>query len=322
MTAARLGPVALDLCFPCGGVWFDYQELAEVVRAGAPVLRKLAERIPAGTRKLVTRPHRDERCPVCRVPLVYTEYASMPGDAMLACALCEGFYVETVTLQRIADRLERQAPKPQQAAPPPVQQPAPVTAAAVPSAPVTSPWGAPIPAAAAAPAPQADITRAKPLGPSRSAAEPRKEPEKGTCEHCGERNAPNAAVCWACGGLLQGRVTGTCPRCHGSFREVESDGVNIQACDGCGGVWLERGRLGALLMQDVPTQDRLLSTIGKVRSGRIKAMQPGLVCQDCKLVMFAIPQGILSSQPVDTCPGCTSQFLEYGTLNQMLMARR
>ncbi|HEU4754096.1 MAG TPA: zf-TFIIB domain-containing protein [Armatimonadota bacterium] len=316
MTSARFGPLSLELCLPCGGVWLDYGELPQLVRAGAVPFRKLADRVPPGTRKLVTRRERSERCPVCTVPLLYTEYPSMPGVALQTCPFCEGFWIESDALRRIAERLERAAPAPKPAVLP---YAAPV---AVSTGPVVTPWaGAPPPVSEAPHSPKSG----KPVTPpaSEAAARPVAGPQDGdACPACGQRNAKDAPVCWACGHLLKGRVAGTCPRCLGSMHEVESGNVRIAACDGCGGVWLERGRIGALLLQDVDTQDRLLQAIRKLRSGRIKKLQQGLVCQGCKLVMFAIPQGILSSKPIDTCPGCTAQFLDFGVLDQMLHARR
>ncbi len=39
----------------------------------------------------------------------------------------------------------------------------------------------------------------------------------------------------------------TCPVCQGSFREVLKEGVLIDVCTQCRGVWLDRGELEKLL---------------------------------------------------------------------------
>lgn len=39
----------------------------------------------------------------------------------------------------------------------------------------------------------------------------------------------------------------SCPVCHGAFREVLRDGILIDVCTQCKGVWLDRGELDKLL---------------------------------------------------------------------------
>jgi uncharacterized protein len=39
----------------------------------------------------------------------------------------------------------------------------------------------------------------------------------------------------------------TCPVCQGSFREVLREGILIDVCNQCRGVWLDRGELEKLL---------------------------------------------------------------------------
>jgi Zn-finger nucleic acid-binding protein len=39
----------------------------------------------------------------------------------------------------------------------------------------------------------------------------------------------------------------TCPRCHAPLAELDRDGITIDRCDGCRGVWLDRGELEKLL---------------------------------------------------------------------------
>ncbi|MDM7917096.1 MAG: zf-TFIIB domain-containing protein, partial [Candidatus Eisenbacteria bacterium] len=38
-----------------------------------------------------------------------------------------------------------------------------------------------------------------------------------------------------------------CPKCGDHLEEVESDGVKIDRCEGCGGIYLDRGELEMLL---------------------------------------------------------------------------
>src|SRR4051812_44785456 len=89
LASGRLGPVELDLCLPCGGVWFDCGELTPVIAAGPPIVRRLAERIAPATGPAQRAPHnplaRAPQCPACHVSLANVEYASMPGVSLEAC---------------------------------------------------------------------------------------------------------------------------------------------------------------------------------------------------------------------------------------------
>ena len=48
----------------------------------------------------------------------------------------------------------------------------------------------------------------------------------------------------------QAKAAGTssmkCPRCDGSLQETQFEGVSIDTCDKCGGVWLDSGELEQL----------------------------------------------------------------------------
>jgi hypothetical protein len=47
-----------------------------------------------------------------------------------------------------------------------------------------------------------------------------------------------------------GISTMACPRCDGSLKESIFEGIMIDTCDKCGGVWLDSGELEQLLGRD------------------------------------------------------------------------
>lgn len=62
------GEVALDLCFPCQGIWFDEFESAQLAPAGVLELFRLLHQHQADQRQ----PWRDPlHCPRCREPLLH-----------------------------------------------------------------------------------------------------------------------------------------------------------------------------------------------------------------------------------------------------------
>jgi len=47
-----------------------------------------------------------------------------------------------------------------------------------------------------------------------------------------------------------GTSTMTCPRCDGTLKESTFEGVTIDTCEKCGGVWLDSGELQQLTAHD------------------------------------------------------------------------
>ena len=301
MTAGRLGPIELDFCFKCSGIWFDCDELQRVVTAGPVVLRRVGERLPASAAD--SRAQSVPRCPLCRIPLTSVEYASMPGVRMDACQFCEGFWVRQGALQRLTAALEGAATWDQMRLGIDSRTLSPsagsARTAARPDA--AEPAVSPAPAPARAPA-----------------ASHRAE----MCPHCGEANSENAAVCWACGKALQGPVVGACPRCEAHIRRLECGGVTLNACEGCGGVCITPNRLNSLLLQERSQRARLVKQVGRFKPERIKRVHANPNCPICKAVrLIRAPLGMLTQQTAHTCPQCFQLFLEHGVLEDILLGQ-
>lgn len=58
-----------------------------------------------------------------------------------------------------------------------------------------------------------------------------------------------------------------CPKCEGALIEIEHEGVNIDRCQACGGVWLDAGELEKLTQRE----DRGSSWLTRFLSGRNEA---------------------------------------------------
>lgn len=284
LRTGRFGPLELEFCLPCGGAWFDGGELSRLIAAGPPVVRRLTDGMkPAAAGSHVVRQF---ACPVCRVPLNEVEYASMPGVRLEACTLCEGFWLFRTVLLDLANALEGG----------PRAQPA---------------WMSGVASAAAAPAPT------QTPGPAPAAAA-----GMVPCPNCDEPNGERAATCWACGKPLQGPVVGTCPRCQANMRRIDSEGVTLSACEGCGGVWLTPGRLNQLLLQPPHHHEAVLRQVDRKRPELRKRLQWQLSCPYCKVGMMSGPLGALTQQPVQTCPKCYGMYLGPGILEDILPGRR
>jgi Zn-finger nucleic acid-binding protein len=348
MTTGKLGPIELDACLNCSGIWFDCGELTRVIAAGPQIIRRLTERVSksAGPKNPVTRTVGPPTCPGCRTPLSNVEYASMPGVRLDACGFCEGFWVARDSLEFLADSLEgasqwdkwvrpaapaaaAQSPQPAKApgaspAPPATPQgpfipPVPPAArppAVVPPGLARSVPGAAPQTAAAAASPQAGATPAQPTSRTPRVV------DMEACPNCGEQNSPQAAVCWACSRPLQGKIVGKCPQCEASMREIVSENVTMSACEGCGGVWITPNRLNAVMLQSYEAHDKLLVQVHKTRKGLSRAFHAEMTCPYCNLVMFGRPLGMLTQKMAHNCPQCFGLFLPHGVMEDIILGQR
>jgi Zn-finger nucleic acid-binding protein len=290
LISGRYGPLDLDLCRTCAGAWFDVGELSRLIAAGPQIVRRLGERlqpdVQPGTAPPAPRP---PECPSCRTALDPVEYASMGGIRLDCCKNCEGFWVTCYGLIRLSWALAAN-PRGQDAGlPPELRPPPPALQPAVSTQPAQP---------------------VQPAQPGRSQTE--------SCLECGEVNSITAASCWACGKPLRGPVVGKCPQCEAAMRQVSAGGVTANACEGCGGVWLTPGRLNALLLQPRDVHQRLIGHVSRFHPSRQGRLHIELVCPTCSLFMLRGPLGMLTKQPVHSCPQCFGLFMSLATFEDVL----
>jgi Zn-finger nucleic acid-binding protein len=48
----------------------------------------------------------------------------------------------------------------------------------------------------------------------------------------------------------------SCPRCQSPLHEIDRDGITIDRCDRCRGIWLDRGELEKLLARQPDSEAR------------------------------------------------------------------
>lgn len=339
MALARRGEVALSACVACRGIWLEHGSLATLLQTGPDAVDRLCDKIRFATDQPRPAIQGPLRCSVCLGSLVQTEPASLSGVRLDACHLGHGQWVSVETLSEIASRTRSllaaagqtaaPAAPPTANPPPPAASPARPAAARRPANSLTDfvlpSTGAPQPAQPAPPPHPAPSETARAAGaPPQTAAPAAAAPGAAEilCPSCHARNLERAAACWACGGLLQKVAVGVCPQCQATIVPIRSGGLEVGACEGCGGVWMEQGLLGGLLMQHLEMQDALLENVRSVRTGSIVRVNPALVCVHCRNVMFAAPLGNLTSRPVHSCSTCLATFLPRGVLDEIILGRR
>jgi Zn-finger nucleic acid-binding protein len=101
MSEAQAGPVAIDCCAACGGVWYDREELEHAVAAEKSKKQELWDHLPASP------PQREAKavyrsCPICRQSMLRRRRGPVIVD------LCghHGAFLDAGELEAIAQHVE------------------------------------------------------------------------------------------------------------------------------------------------------------------------------------------------------------------------
>jgi Zn-finger nucleic acid-binding protein len=243
LVPAALGNLMVDGCPGCGGIWFDYGELAKVAQAGSTGSTVLeASFNPGGG----YGPGGTMSCPSCGAPLHEFEFQHSPGIKLDGCSQCKGIWVDDGELAAIQRRVDEAAGR----------------------------------------------TYAT---PTQALPQHRARPAIGflvnfACPQCKEMNPVNSLTCWACGLVFASSQTARlCPVCDVPLQQLYSQGLALDGCTLCGGVWLDGGEMAQLLERS--------------DEGALQALQAHL---------DAVPPA-LTRRPVAyrKCPTCRTGLMEY-----------
>ena len=284
----RIGAVVLDGCDACGGIWFDADELRQVIRSGGSGSGSAeAEYVPGPAGAPAAR--EDASCPRCGVALYEFSYPHSPEIKLDACPQCKGIWVDDGELAALAARFTPARP------------------------------------AATGAQPEAS-TPTLPTSRRRRLRHVVSLIQKFPCQDCGVENYVGAPTCWGCGAVLQDRRGAMlCPRCDNplSSRTASGCGIALDAdpavdhCSTCGGIWMDTGALS--LLMDVSQQwlnawERQLSSAIRMpdtdREGEI-------VCPVDHTEMDSRAYAEDGSCYVDRCRICEGIWLDHGELTTL-----
>ena len=108
-----------------------------------------------------------------------------------------------------------------------------------------------------------------------------------------------------------------CLRCGNAMRKFPLDGVLIDKCDNCQGVWLDADELDRIKYDDGKEQNELAREIRSEQLAEKRRLMTtvGLCpkCQRSKLTTF-----IRSGVEIDQCPTCFGLFFDHGELQRLI----
>ena len=112
-----------------------------------------------------------------------------------------------------------------------------------------------------------------------------------------------------------------CSGCQGNMTELTLDGVQIDRCDRCGGVWLDAGEAEALVKK-APTPREALQKkkLDLLRQWKVAALDPREVdraCPRCSKNFVRVNYKDIPGLQVDRCPAQCGMHLDKGELEKI-----
>jgi Zn-finger nucleic acid-binding protein len=235
----------VDGCDTCGGVWFDVNELSQLVSGGRQVVG-WAEQLFDPPQVSEQLPSDQALCPTCTVPLYPFQPKRTPDVTLDACPRCKGIWVDDRELEAIARHMPGTPPAPRD-----VRCRVRAAAATV--------------HAGLLMCPRCDFRLSEKPADLSNLDLGQGEPRVEHCEACGgvwvdpgslnvlmglpanwleEWQAQLAATVRRLAVALADRLI--CPQCRISLEERlfgESSDVYVDRCTSCAGTWLDRGEL-------------------------------------------------------------------------------
>jgi uncharacterized protein len=112
-----------------------------------------------------------------------------------------------------------------------------------------------------------------------------------------------------------------CSACKNPMNEVDLDGVRIDRCDKCGGVWLDAGEAEALVKKDPSPKDEMkkvkLKLLQQWKTAAIEPKEVDRTCPRCHAAMLRVNYKEIPGLQVEKCPSDCGLYLDKGELEKV-----
>jgi Zn-finger nucleic acid-binding protein len=112
-----------------------------------------------------------------------------------------------------------------------------------------------------------------------------------------------------------------CFRCRQAMKKANRDGVLVDACDTCGGVWLDAGELEVLERKEAQGRSELVRQARQeVAEESRQILKVVGLCPKCQRVR--LKQVVKRGVQLDFCPDCQGLFFDDRELERALKASK
>ena len=112
-----------------------------------------------------------------------------------------------------------------------------------------------------------------------------------------------------------------CSGCQAEMQELELDGVLIDRCERCGGVWLDAGEAADLVKKSpTPREELQKKKLELLRQWKVAAVDPREVdraCPRCDVNLVRVNYQDIPGLQVDKCPDDCGMYLDQGELEKV-----
>ena len=110
-----------------------------------------------------------------------------------------------------------------------------------------------------------------------------------------------------------------CFRCKKPMEKAKLEGVLVDKCKACGGVWLDAGELEMLKFDDEKKHDQLIKEAkNELMEEKMRLITTEGLCPKCQ--EQRIEKYNRSGVELDQCPACKGIFFDYGELDKIIKA--
>ncbi|MCW5933462.1 MAG: zf-TFIIB domain-containing protein [Fimbriimonadia bacterium] len=99
MIEQNVDHVAIDVCSLCAGIWFDDEELTQLMSKGHEMVAKIDQRYRPAQEGGEAQPFGQLLCPSCRDPLERYNYLYTTPIELDTCPKCNGVFVDDGELE-------------------------------------------------------------------------------------------------------------------------------------------------------------------------------------------------------------------------------
>lgn len=112
-----------------------------------------------------------------------------------------------------------------------------------------------------------------------------------------------------------------CIKCKKAMKKAKLEGILVDKCDTCGGVWLDAGELEMLEKKNGKTDQELKKeAMNEIMNEKMRLITTEGLCPKCQ--EQRINRYMRSGVELDQCPACKGLFFDYGELDKIMAAEK
>lgn len=110
------------------------------------------------------------------------------------------------------------------------------------------------------------------------------------------------------------KTTLTCPKCKSPMRALRAGDAHIERCEGCFGIWLDKGERTKLMASDEAVAGL---DVGSPAQGEAMDEIRIIDCPRCQRRMMHVDDAAQKHVGFEICPDCHGSFFDAGELTDL-----